>query len=350
MQKKYFARANTASGIVNLMTSNLQGITNVYSIGGNSKAAKSKLMERVGKHFAEVFDTEFVVSPFDITCIDAVIVRQIRFAMVDKDCLDKDFKARKIDTDSFLNIAKIGTKKEHLNTLSINAESAYAGLYRAYTEAKKLHDDWEKIYIGNMNFERLESYSAGVIGELIGEKKGGGRGCVYERFFGASVPDGSVNYINNLTEGLGKRYFIKGRPGTGKSTFLKKLAKAAEANGFDIEVYYCSFDKNSLDMVVVPELSFCVFDSTAPHEMFPESERDAVLDFYEESGLSGVDERYAKELEMVAWKYKYRISEGLAHLRLGNLCMAEREFYFESVINDDMLAKMADKIVRKVTI
>lgn len=350
MQKKYFARANTSSGAVNLMTSNLKDITHIYSLGGNSKTAKSKLIQRIGKHFSEVFDTEFVVSPFDTNLFDAVIVRKIKFAMVDKDCIDKEIKAKKIDTDSFLNVAKLGTKKEKLNSLLLNADNAYEGLYRAYAEAKQIHDDWEKIYISNMDFPRLESYSSGVISELIGDKKGSGRGCVYERFFGASVPDGSVNYINNLTEGLSKRYFIKGRPGTGKSTFLKKLAKAAEERNFDVEIYYCSFDKNSLDMVVVPELSFCVFDSTAPHEMFPEKECDSILDFYAESGLSGVDEKYEKELEMVAKKYKYRVSEGLAHLRLGNLCQKEREFYLESIINDDMLAKTADKIVRKVTI
>ncbi len=350
MQKKYFARANTSSGTVNLMKNNLDGIINIYSLSGSSKAAKSKLMERVGNYFAEALDTEFVFSPFDVSTIDAVIVRKIKFAMVDKDCIGKDIKAKKIDTDSFLNIAKLGAKKEHLNKLKLNADSAYEGLFKSYGEAKKIHDDWEKIYIDNMDFKRLESYSAGVINELFGEVKGTGRGLMYERFFGASVPDGSVNYINNLTEGLKKRYFIKGRPGTGKSTFLKKLAKEAMAKGFDIEVYYCSFDKNSLDMVVIPELSFCVFDSTAPHEMFPESERDSILDFYEESGLAGVDEKYEKELGMVSLKYKYRISEGLAHLRLGNLCEKEREFYMENIINDDMLAKMADKIVRKVTI
>lgn len=350
MQKKYFARANTASGTVNLMESNLRGIANIYSLGGNSKVAKSKLIERIGRHFAEVFDVEYVISPFDTSLIDAVIVREIKFSIVDKDCLLESRKSKKIDTDNFLNIAKLGTKKEYLADLLLNSKSTYDGLFRAYSEAKKIHDEWEKIYIEKMDFERLESYSKETINQLIGDEKGSGRGDIYERFFGASVPDGSVNYIENLTEGLEKRYFIKGRPGTGKSTFLKKLAKAAVENDFDVEIYYCSFDKDSLDMVVVPELSLCVFDSTAPHEMFPEESRDFVLDFYKESGLLGVDEKCEKELELVSSKYKYRISEGLAFLRLGNLYQKEREFYLEQIINEDMLAKTADKIVRKVTI
>ena len=77
-----------------------------------------------------------------------------------------------------------------------------------------------------------------------------------------------------------KRIFIKGRPGTGKSTFLKKLSKSLIDNGFDVEEYYCSFDKESLEMVISRELSFAVFDSTSPHEKFPERETEEILDFY----------------------------------------------------------------------
>ena len=39
---------------------------------------------------------------------------------------------------------------------------------------------------------------------------------------------------------------------------LKKLAKVAEEKGFDVEVYHCGFDPNSLDMVIVRELGFAI--------------------------------------------------------------------------------------------
>ena len=61
--------------------------------------------------------------------------------------------------------------------------------------------------------------------------------------------------------------------------------------------------RESLDMVTVPELSFAVFDSTAPHELFPEGERDTVLDFYLEAHLSGIDERYESVLEPIKKRY-----------------------------------------------
>lgn len=349
MQKKYFVGANTASGYVNLMTNNLKDISNIYLVSGYSKAVKSKLMEVIAKYFAEACEVECIVSPFNIKHLDGVIIREKRFAIADIDAAPDVIGTKTIDADAFLNFEKLYCEKKHLDKLSLNASVAYNGLYEAYGVAKNIHDEWESIYNKNMDFDRLESYTGGVISELIDEKCGTSGAYCFERFFGASTVDGSVNYIENLTENLKKRYFIKGRPGTGKSTFLKKLTKAANSRGFKTEVYYCSFDKNSLDMVIVPELSFCVFDSTAPHEMFPSKKSDIVLDFYEESGLSGVDEKFEKELEMVAWKYKYKISEGLAHLRLGNLCMAEREYYLEQIADFEKVSKTADKIIRKIS-
>ena len=64
-----------------------------------------------------------------------------------------------------------------------------------------------------------------------------------------------MNHIQDLTEGF-KRYMIKGRPGTGKSTLLKELAKKSETLGYDTEIYHCSFDPQSLDMVLIQSLTF----------------------------------------------------------------------------------------------
>ena len=96
---------------------------------------------------------------------------------------------------------------------------------------------------------------------------------------------------------------------------MKNLWRSANERGFDTEIYYCSFDPNSLDMVVIRELSVCVFDSTAPHEKFPASEKDEILDFYIESGLCGTDEKYAAQLLGISKAYSTKVSEGLEFLK-----------------------------------
>lgn len=340
MLNKYFVRANTASGCVNLAEYNFYGLE-VYRLCGKSSKIKSDIIERVAKHFDMLGETaECVISPFDIKKYEAVIVRGVGFAV----CCEELFSdGIAVDTESCICPE---TDKEYAEELLNKAHDAYDGLYRTYAEAKKIHDEWEQIYISNMNYNMLGSYTSGVINRLV-PKKQIGNAVRYERFFGASTPDGSVNYINSITENLQRRYFIKGRPGTGKSTFLKKLADELQKSGYDVEIYRCSFDKDSLDMVLAPQLSFCVFDSTAPHELFPERQDDCVLDFYTESGLSGIDEKYSEQLELVSKRYGYKMSEGRALLRLGNLYTAEREFHLTRNANSDEAAKIADKLIRK---
>ena len=122
-----------------------------------------------------------------------------------------------------------------------------------------------------------------------------------------------MDYIEDLTHDL-KRYFIKGRPGTGKSTLLKELAKKSETLGYDTEIYHCSFDPESLDMVLIPQLNICFFDSTAPHEYFPSLETDEVIDTYEALITPGTDEANADRLAEIASLYKATIKKGTTAL------------------------------------
>lgn len=284
--KKYFLSANTSEGYVNFYDETAKQLERIYTVSGIPEASASKIIKDIAvSHGAD----ELILNPMNAEMADGCIWRGKR----------KGIFSERIKTEPAFT-------------------ADHRGLYGAYAEAKKIHDEWEKIYIENMDINRLNSYCDKVISELLGNKSGCGSAENVSRFFGASTPFKPVNFINELTEDIGARYFIKGRPGTGKSTFLKRFKKEAADRGFDTETYYCSFDPKSLDMVVVRELSLCIFDSTAPHEMFPESERDKILDFYTEAGLTGIDKKYEKQLKEIETAYKEKMKEGVAFL--GNIC------------------------------
>ena len=62
---------------------------------------------------------------------------------------------------------------------------------------------------------------------------------------------------------------IKGGPGTGKSSFMKKIGKHFGEMGYSIEYHHCSSDNNSLDGVVIKELKVALLDGTSPHIVDP---------------------------------------------------------------------------------
>lgn len=92
-------------------------------------------------------------------------------------------------------------------------------------------------------------------------------------FIGANTPLGfSAGKARYFSESeLTKLYIIKGGPGTGKSTMMRRCAEAAETAGAAVTRLYCSSDPGSLDGVIIEngDIRIAVVDGTAPHTADP---------------------------------------------------------------------------------
>jgi len=90
-------------------------------------------------------------------------------------------------------------------------------------------------------------------------------------FPGNNTSIGFYSYYNHIVPRReSNRFFcLKGGPGTGKSTFMKKIASGVGDAGFDVEFFRCSSDPDSLDGIFVPALKAAVVDGTAPHIIDP---------------------------------------------------------------------------------
>ena len=88
-------------------------------------------------------------------------------------------------------------------------------------------------------------------------------------FLAANSCHGFVSeFLSNCNEDY-KTYIIKGGPGTGKSSFMKKVAAFAAAKGDNVIYCPCSSDPKSLDAVIIPSLKVSIADGTAPHVLEP---------------------------------------------------------------------------------
>ena len=88
-------------------------------------------------------------------------------------------------------------------------------------------------------------------------------------FLGCPTPTGFETHLgDDIKSGKFFTYIIKGGPGTGKSTLMKKIA-AALSDVDPAELYYCSSDPDSLDAVVFRKLGVIFVDGTAPHIFEP---------------------------------------------------------------------------------
>lgn len=90
-------------------------------------------------------------------------------------------------------------------------------------------------------------------------------------FLGANSPDGFYSLYDQMIDPVQARriYILKGGPGCGKSTLMRRVAARAEELGQETEYIHCSGDPDSLDAVVLPGLGVAVADGTAPHVIEP---------------------------------------------------------------------------------
>lgn len=112
-----------------------------------------------------------------------------------------------------------------------------------------------------------------------------------EFFAAANSGRGFVSFYDEIfkSDGIERRYLIKGGPGTGKSTFMRRLSDEAEKRGMHVERYRCSSDPASLDGIIING-RVAVIDSTAPHSEEAElvGARDVLVDlgaFWNSDGL-----------------------------------------------------------------
>ncbi len=87
-----------------------------------------------------------------------------------------------------------------------------------------------------------------------------------ERYFlGNNTGHGFYGLYEQDLKNKRRVVLLKGGPGTGKSSILKKIASDAKKRGEDWEEWYCSGDPSSLDGVHLKERNVAIVDATSPH-------------------------------------------------------------------------------------
>ena len=94
-------------------------------------------------------------------------------------------------------------------------------------------------------------------------------------FLGANTYSGFYSLYHRFTSPAEGDFLcvIKGGPGGGKSTLMRRLGDAMRARGQQVEYVHCSADPDSLDGVKFPQMHIAYVDGTAPHEAVPQAHR-----------------------------------------------------------------------------
>lgn len=316
-QTHYFVTANSSQGFANLIETNLTGLNRICILKGDFTLLKYDVLSKISDFLTfDGYNCECIRSSFEPECLDGLIVRECGIAVIS----DRIFPESLLQDDciTYIDIGKYADNFDpnlvELLEKKTLAYDGYAAAYRQFKKAIHVHDEWESIYVEHMDFEKANELTQNTIDRLLKPKASESKGIIRHRFFGGATYKGSFDLVENIAGEFSKRYFVKGRPGSGKSTMLKKIAERASSYGFDVNVYHCGFDSKSLDMVTIKALSICIFDSTAPHEYFPYMPDDEIIDMYSQLIDNGTDERYSEQLSDIKSRYDAFVSDGVKKL------------------------------------
>ena len=131
-------------------------------------------------------------------------------------------------------------------------------------------------------------------------------------FLGANAPKGYFSRFDQLFSASpkGRCFLIKGGPGTGKSTMLKKIAAVLKEKDPGTELIFCSADIDSLDAVITSDGMFSAADATLPHAVEPKypgvyETVVSLSDCWDEKILRDEDSRATVDLMFASKKYDF---------------------------------------------
>lgn len=170
-------------------------------------------------------------------------------------------------------------------------------------------------------------------------------------FAASNSSEGFKCYYQEIFGRADKLYIIKGGPGTGKSSLMKRVAGEYEKKGVRVEHYFCSSDPTSLDGVLIFEKGKTIgmLDGTAPHTFEPTlpGARDEIVNlgsFWN----SKILEEQKNEISALTAKKGASYKRAYHYLRsCGNL-RAVIDLLLRLVVDQEKLNAAASRLVRSL--
>lgn len=350
----FFAGGNTAHGFYNLYESSLQSLTRLFVLKGGPGTGQTKLIREIGEQLNQQgYEIWFIHTASDNDSLDGVVIPKLNVGIFDGAAprvINPDLPEETIvfvDLEQAVDLFQLSQHKLEIDKLVAAISQEHDFAYAGFAEALRIHDEWEAIYIATMNFQAADELTQEYIKLLYDDQKSEHSSRIDHRFLGAATPKGAVDFVPNLTAGL-KRYLVKGRAGSGKSTLLKKIAAEGIKRGYDVEIYHCGFDPNSLDMIIVRELGFAIFDSTAPHEYYPDRVTDEIVDMYSRCIQPGTDEAFSEAIAGIKERYSSTMKQSTQHLTNAKVFLDALKQIYASTVNINRLDQIRSQIVQEI--
>lgn len=347
----YFAGGNTSKGFYSFFDSNLANLDRLFILKGGPGTGKSYLIKKVGEVWKKKgYTLEYMYCSSDKDSVDGIIIRELNVGIVDgtkPHVIEPQFPGV---IDDYVNLGvawdakKLKKNKDTITLLTKQVSAAFRSAYDSFRDALEFHEKRKHRVSQTLNRDKVKALAEQFVETIFQGNKKIKTADIKHRFHGANTPTGPFSFIDELTEPLEKRYFLQGRPGTGKSTLLKRLLLEAEVRGFDAEAYHCGFEPETLDLLIIRELGVAIFDNKEPHQLTPNRKNDEIINMEQ----TVLELNVYEEDDDVLRAYDEKMKEGIASLAKAKSLRDKLESYYIDAMDFSITTNIRYDIQREI--
>ncbi|ABR49245.1 ATPase [Alkaliphilus metalliredigens QYMF] len=348
--RRLFPGGNTSLGFYSHFDHiiDVKNANHVFFVKGGPGVGKSHMMKKIGYEMVDRgYDIEFHHCAADPDSVDAVVIPELKIAMLDGTAPHVEDPKYPGAVDEVINLGdywdeaamKVNRKGIIENTMANS--HIYKRVYKYLPAAKLIHDDIEWIYGYAMDFVKVNQATKALIKEIFDGIEDQERIGKKRHLLGSAITlEGHVDYVETYVGPMDKVLYIKGAPGTGKSTLLEKIAEMAVEKGYDIEIHHEPLVPDKIETLLIPGLDIAI----TTHEKYKQYLALNLNQFLDQKKI----EQYREELDYSERLFKQLINDAMKNLQKTKKAHDVMESYYVPNVNFDGVNELRAKILDKI--
>ena len=269
--RKLFPGANTSNGFYSYFDYIIpKDVNRIFCLKGGPGVGKSSLMKKVAREFAEIgYDVEVFPCSSDPGSLDAVVIKKLKVVLLDATAphiVDPKIPGaidEIVNFGDFWNVDNLENNKIEITQCNKEISGCFQRAFKYLKAAEPIFYDIEVKNSDAMDFGKLNKFTEEFMEELFKGVENKGVFSMPRHLFGTAItPIGHIDYADSLLQDAKKVYYLDGKIGYGKTTFLKRIYEKAVLKGLKVEVFHYPLIPEKIEGIMIEDLGIAITTSS----------------------------------------------------------------------------------------